>query len=337
MRKCASRVVSRRVSHAVKDSRAVLSPPVEAKTQCDLRVPEDSTGDFEALRFKLKQRQAEQAADPSKMKVAFMGCGAIGSSLLREVLAKNLIPIQNIVVCDPLEAALEAIKGEEGVRTTTCSREAVGFADVVMLCVKPNVVLSVMEEVKPALDKQLFISIAAGVRLDTLGETTAGTGVRWARAMPNVACLVGSSASTYFPCNECSEEDIERTEAIFDSCGTSTRLSNEALLDAATGVAGSGVAFIFMIIEAMADGGVRAGLTRKLALQLASQTVLGAAMLQQQHGAHPGELKDMVCSPGGATIEAVAALEDAGLRAAMIEAVRVATKKSAELGNVKST
>eukprot|EP01059_Diplonema_ambulator_P005697 TRINITY_DN15481_c0_g1_i1.p2 TRINITY_DN15481_c0_g1~~TRINITY_DN15481_c0_g1_i1.p2 ORF type:complete len:209 (+),score=36.41 TRINITY_DN15481_c0_g1_i1:236-862(+) len=195
---------------------------------------------------------------------------------------------------------------------------------------------AVLNGVRGVAGGKLFISIAAGVDLATLQRPLEGcNGVRWVRVMPNIACTMGESASSYTPDDKCTEADIEAANSILKACGKAFLLKDEYLLNAATGVAGSGIAYVFLFIEALADGGVRAGLPRPTALALAAQTVLGASKMVLQTpppGSHPGVLKDAVCSPGGTTIEAVSTLERHGFRSAVIEAVTAASQKSIVLG-----
>ena len=256
----------------------------------------------------------------------------MGGAILKKLLASGFVAHENVVVGE-LESQVERLQKDLGVRVTADLKEATSFADVVIMAVKPHTIFSVMDVVRPVLRDQLFISIAAGVTLDTLNSTTtAHKQIRWVRVMPNVACLVGESATAYFPHPACSEEDSKTVEAIFGKCGLILPVATEPLLDASTGVAGCGIAYIFLVLEALADGGVKAGLTRAVAQQLATQTVLGAAAMQKETGTHPGPLKDMVCSPGGTTIRAVSSLEKNGLRYAMMDAVHTAFSHAQEVG-----
>eukprot|EP01063_Lacrimia_lanifica_P022741 TRINITY_DN30266_c0_g1_i1.p1 TRINITY_DN30266_c0_g1~~TRINITY_DN30266_c0_g1_i1.p1 ORF type:complete len:299 (+),score=109.97 TRINITY_DN30266_c0_g1_i1:85-897(+) len=257
----------------------------------------------------------------------------MGTAIIRGLLAKGVYDAGDVVVAEVVPEARTRLAQELGVRVTADVKEAVAAADVVVVAVKPHLILPIMQGCREALGKQLLISIAAGVTLDSLQQSTVGApGVRWVRVMPNVACTVGESASTFFAAPECVPADVDVTKKILSACGIAVALPNEGLLDAATGTSGSGIAYIFLVLEAIADGGVRAGLPRPIAQQLATQTVLGAAKLQKQTGTHPGVLKDSVCSPGGTTIEAVATLERQGLRSSMIEAVQSAFLKARDLG-----
>ena len=266
-------------------------------------------------------------------KISFIGGGAMGSAMLGGMLEKGIVSKNDVVVADLLPAARERAM-ELGVRATDSALEAARASDISVICLKPNVIQPVLREIHSELSNKLVISIAAGVKLQSLSEF-GNSSIRWVRVMPNTACLVGESASSFTPSASCTEEDIRITEQLLNSCGIATFLKSEDLLDAATGVAGSGIAYVYLFIEALADGGVRAGLPRATAIKLATQTVLGGAKMQLSTSKHPMVLKDEVCSPGGTTIEAVSALEEHGLRHAVIRAVTAATDKSRQLGAPK--
>jgi pyrroline-5-carboxylate reductase len=203
-------------------------------------------------------------------------------------------------------------------------------ADVVFLAVKPQYVAAAAPEARPALhDSKLVVSIVAGATLAALAERL-GT-KRLVRVMPNTPCLVGESAAAYCLGESATRDDGEFVRRLLGAVGTALEL-DEQLLDAVTGLSGSGPAYGYVIIEALADGGVRMGLPRDAALLLAAQTILGAAKMVLQTGEHPAVLKDRVASPGGTTIAGLQALEDRGIRGALIAAVEAATRRSAELG-----
>ncbi|KAJ9439200.1 Pyrroline-5-carboxylate reductase [Diplonema papillatum] len=266
-------------------------------------------------------------------KVGFIGAGAMGSAIVKGLLSKQLVGEKDIVVAEMMQGVREKLAKETNVRTSAESADAVVGCDVTVLCVKPHHVNSVIDSVKQHFrEGHVLISIAAGVSLFTLQSMTKGRPVKWARAMPNIACTVGQSASAYALGANCSKTDERVVAAILSACGLAVKVPEEKLLDACTGVAGSGIAYVFLFAEALADGGVRAGLPRPTAMALAHQTILGAATMLQTTNQHPGLLKDMVCSPGGTTIEAVSTLERMGLRTAVIEAVYAASEKSVELG-----
>jgi pyrroline-5-carboxylate reductase len=192
-------------------------------------------------------------------------------------------------------------------------------------------VYAVLEEVRPAITPEhCVVSIAAGVTLDQLAEQL-GTDCRLVRVMPNTPCLLGESASAYSPGENASEEDVLLVERLLGAVGKAVRLP-EKLLDAVTGLSASGPAFVYVMIEALSDGGVRVGLPRDVATLLAAQTVLGSARMVLETGLHPGALKDMVASPGGTTIAGLHALERGGARAALMDAVEAAARRATELG-----
>jgi pyrroline-5-carboxylate reductase len=209
--------------------------------------------------------------------------------------------------------------------------EAVGSAEVIVLSVKPQAMARLLSEVAPKITpKHLVISIAAGVPIAAL-ERTLGASARIIRAMPNTPCLVGLGATAISGGEHATAKDLEVAKTLFDSVGFTT-VVEENLLDAVTGLSGSGPAYIFLIIEALSDAGVKVGLSRHTALRLAAQTVLGSAKLVLETGQHPGHLKDQVTSPGGTAIAGLHTLEAGGLRTTLIDAVEVATRRARELG-----
>jgi pyrroline-5-carboxylate reductase len=208
---------------------------------------------------------------------------------------------------------------------------AVKEAAIIVLSVKPQVMEKVLAEIGPSLDaSKLVISIAAGIPIAAL-ERQVGHGVRVIRTMPNTPALVGAGATALSPGEHATEADLAQAKALFDAIGM-TVVVDEPLLDAVTGLSGSGPAYIFLIIEALADGGVKAGLARDQAQELAAQTVLGSAKLLIETGEHPGRLKDQVTSPGGTAIAGLHTLEAGGLRTTLMDAVEAATFRSRELG-----
>jgi pyrroline-5-carboxylate reductase len=264
-------------------------------------------------------------------RVGFLGAGKMATALARGWRAAGLVAAESIVASDPLPQAREAFRADTGFRVTVDNREVVNSADVLVLAVKPQVMRSLLAEIKPVVSsKHLVISIAAGV---TMPQLTDGLGAdrRLVRVMPNTPCLVGASASGYSVGDHATTEDAALVDRLMNAVGRAFRLP-EHLLDAVTGLSGSGPAFIYVIIEALSDGGVRVGLPRDVATALAAQTVLGSAKMVLETGAHTGVLKDAVTSPGGTTIAGLHALERGGLRAALIDAVQAATQRSAELG-----
>ena len=255
----------------------------------------------------------------------------MGTALIKGILAKKLCRPADIIARDAMPKAVEAFrKSVPGCKVAQNGLEVADAADVVLVCVKPGDTVPVMAALAPGKSAPLLISIAAGVKLDAL-ERAAGPRPRVVRVMPNTPAMVGQGASAYAPGQHATSKDAALTEKLLGAVGTVVRVS-EKHLDAVTGLSGSGPAYIYTVIEALADGGVLAGLPRETALQLATQTVIGAAEMVVATGLHPAVLRDMVTSPGGTTIAGLAVLEKNGLRSSLMEAVRAATARSIELG-----
>ncbi len=263
--------------------------------------------------------------------LGFLGAGKMATALAKGFIGAGLTSPEQVIASDPSAEALKSFGKETGARTTGSNLEVVRAADVLLLAVKPAHVASVLEEIRRQFTgRHLLISIAAGVPLARL-EAGLNPSARLVRVMPNTPALVGASASGFAVNKFATPKDIELVRKLLSSIGVAFELK-ESLLDAVTGLSGSGPAYIYMVIEALSDGGVAAGLPRDVATQLAAQTVLGSARMVLQTGLHPGLLKDMVTSPGGTTIEGLHELEKGKLRAALISAVRAAADKSKKLG-----
>lgn len=263
--------------------------------------------------------------------IGFIGAGKMGSALIEGILKAGIVKPENIGASDVYEPFLEELKTKFGIRVSTKNSEIVKESDILILAVKPQTLGSVLENLKAEItSEKLLISIAAGVPLSTY-ENALLEGTRVIRVMPNIAATVSEAASGISPGKNTTPEDIKAALEIFSAVGTAVQVP-ESLMDAVTGLSGSGPAFIFPVIEAMADGAVLEGMDRKSALTLAAQTVLGAAKMALETGMHPGELKDMVTSPAGTTIEGIHALEEAGIRAAFMNAVIRASERSKALG-----
>ena len=264
-------------------------------------------------------------------RIGFLGAGKMATALARGWLAAGLAQPERVIASDPLAPAREAFAADTGLRAVADNREAVAASDLLVLAVKPQSMKAVLAEISPVVtSRHLVVSIAAGVTLRQLAEGLGGER-RLIRVMPNTPCLVGASAAAYSPGEAATAEDVSLVDRLLNAVGRAFRLP-ESLLDAVTGLSGSGPAFVYVIIEALSDGGVRVGLPRDVATALAAQTVFGAAKMVVETGTHPGVLKDMVASPGGTTIAGLHALERGGLRAALMNAVEEATRRSAELG-----
>lgn len=263
--------------------------------------------------------------------IGFVGAGNMASALIRGLLASAAWPKESILASDVDESRLEHLAAETGVRTTTDNALVAGQSDVVVIAVKPQVVDRVLAALADHLRPEtLVVSIAAGVSIEVL-EGRLPSHARVVRTMPNTPAIAGAGATAIARGTHATSEDIATAKAIFSQVGRVVVL-DETLLDAVTGLSGSGPAYIMLIIEALADGGVKMGLHRDTALLLAAQTVYGSAKLLLETGEHPGRLKDMVTSPGGTAIAGLHTLESGALRRTLIDAVESATLRARELG-----
>ena len=269
----------------------------------------------------------------SRKTVGFVGSGNMGEALIHGLLHGHLCRPEQIVCSDVRPERLKWIRDTYGVRGTSHNTEVVKQSDIVVLSVKPQTMKQVIEEVSKHLDfSKLIISIAAGVPLQAI-ESCAQKELKLVRVMPNICVSVREGASAISGGKHITKDDLMIAKTIFDSVGKSVFIE-ENLLDAVTGLSGSGPAYIFLIIDALADAGVKMGLSRHDSLVLASQTVLGAAKMLMETKEHPGKLKDMVTSPGGTAIAGLHTLEGGGLRTTLINAVEVATERSRALGEM---
>lgn len=265
-----------------------------------------------------------------KSKIGFIGCGAMARALAGGLIEAGVAPSQ-ISASDPFAAARNQFEQAIGAKAVETNTEVVSHADILVLAVKPGAVGPVLAELDATIAaRPLWISIAAGVPLEKL-QSALPDGTRIVRTMPNTPALVGAGATAYFPGPSVDDSDLILIEAVLEAAGWCWRAPNEDLLDAVTGLSGSGPAYVFLILEALADAGVRQGLPRDAAQSLATRTVLGAAKLALETGTHPGVLKDQVTSPGGTTIAGLEQLEAHGVRAALYDAVRAATERSKAL------
>lgn len=264
--------------------------------------------------------------------VGFLGSGMMASALMDGLVLNKAVSSSGAIYCsDPWDQARE-LASKKGYHSTDSNVEVCqNSTDAVIIAVKPNVVSDVCKSISSVNSDAVIVSIAAGVTIKTLESSLPGR--RVVRVMPNTPCLVGQAAVGFALGTHANEKDREIVNTIFGSVGLAMEVK-EPLLDAVTGLSGSGPAYVFQFIEALSDGGVRAGLPRNVATQLAAQTVKGAAEMVLQTGKHPGLLKDGVTSPGGTTIAGVEALEKGGFRAATISAVTAATRRSMQLGGV---
>jgi pyrroline-5-carboxylate reductase len=263
--------------------------------------------------------------------IGFLGAGKMATALAGGFIRAGLATAADVMAGDPVPAACASFAKDVGARTTASNAEVVAFANVVVLAVKPDHVAAVLGDVRGKFTgNHLLVSIAAGVPLAKL-EASLEPGSRVIRVMPNTPALLGSSATAYSLGKSARPEDGQLAQKLFSSVGIAFAVK-EPLLDAVTGLSGSGPAYVYLVIEGLSDGGVAAGLPRDIATKLAAQTVLGSARMVLETGMHPGALKDMVTSPGGTTIEGLHELEKGKVRAAFISAVRAATEKSRKLG-----
>lgn len=264
--------------------------------------------------------------------LAFIGVGTMGEAILKGLLGAGTTSPERVRVSHPRPDRLEELRTRYGVAAFQGNGDAAEGADVVVFCVKPQILTKVMDEVGPQMTREtLAISIAAGVPIAAM-EKRLHREARIVRVMPNTPCLVGAGASGVAAGPHATPEDLATVEQIFQSVGI-TVIVDENLIDATTGLSGSGPAYIFLVIEALADGGVKVGLSRSRAMKLAAHTVYGAARLLIETGAHPGLLKDQVTSPGGTAIAGIHTLEAGGLRTTLINAVEAATRRAKELGD----
>ncbi len=264
-------------------------------------------------------------------RLVIIGGGNMGEAILKGLIAAQLIKPQQVTVTDIVEARLAYLRETYAVEALTDNGKAVAQADLVILAVKPQDIVATVQDIAPAMSgHKAVISIAAGVPTAKI-ESAFGKPVRVVRVMPNTPALVLAGAAGLCAGSHATAADLEMARTLFDALGKTVVVS-EYLMDAVTGLSGSGPAYIFVLIEALADGGVKMGLTREAALTLSAQTVYGSAKLLLETGLHPGELKDRVTSPAGTTIAGLHALEERAFRAAVMDAIERATLRSRELG-----
>ncbi|MCP5043006.1 MAG: pyrroline-5-carboxylate reductase [bacterium] len=265
-------------------------------------------------------------------RIGFIGCGAMAQALAGGLVAAG-VRASTLHGADLAPEQRKQFEEDLGIETTAANEQLVAACDVIVMSVKPDIVAPVLSGLAdtPALETKLWISLAAGIGLGTY-ESRLPKGARVVRSMPNTPALVGEGATALCPNANASADDLDIARALFSAVGITWVTRSEEQLDAVTGLSGSGPAYVFLILEALGDAGVRQGLPRDAAYQLAFQTVLGAAKLAIESGEHPGALKDRVTSPGGTTIAGLEKLESGGVRAAIYDAVAAATARSKELG-----
>lgn len=264
-------------------------------------------------------------------KIGFIGAGAMAGALISGLVKANLVNPQQIFASDINREQLERLASKLGINTTKDNKELVGKVDIVVLAVKPQGMEGVLADVRSiAKGDQLFISIAAGITVGFL-ETGLPT-IPVIRVMPNTPSLVGEGAAAIALGAYANQQHEDLATAIFGAVGKVVTVK-ENLLDGVTGLSGSGPAYVYIMLEALSDAGVRVGLPRDVATTLAAQTLLGAAKMVLETGEHPGKLKDMVTTPGGTTIAGLQALEEGGLRATLIKGVIAATNRAQEMSS----
>lgn len=265
------------------------------------------------------------------IRIGLIGTGKMATALARGWTQSRWIAADHVAGTDVLSEAREHFTKATACRTLSSIGEVVAESDVLILAVKPQHMAGAMADMRDRLsDRHLIVSIAAGVTLAKMSQAL-GEKRRLVRVMPNTPALVGAGASAFAKGGTATAEDAKLVEQMLSTVGVAVEVP-ENLLDAVTGLSGSGPAYIYQIIEALSDGGVRVGLPRNIATKLAAQTVLGAARMVLETGEHPGTLKDAVTSPGGTTIAGLHAMEAGGVRGHLINAVVAATERSKELG-----
>ena len=263
-------------------------------------------------------------------KIGFVGAGKMATAMIEGLLSKGLYKKDEIIACSRTQKTKDRISKDLGIEATTDASKVFSSADIIVIAVKPNQIKEILTtNIEANSTKKLLISIAAGIKIHTIESYVPDS--RIVRVMPNVCCTVLESASSYTLGSRATKEDAQKVKEILEAIGIAFEVPEEKI-DAVTGLSGSSPAYMFMVIDALADGGVLMGLPRDVALKLAAQTMLGSAKTVLETGKHPEELKDSVCSPGGTTIEGVKVLEEYGMRGAFIAAVKASAEKSKEMG-----
>jgi pyrroline-5-carboxylate reductase len=266
-----------------------------------------------------------------KKKIAVIGIGNMGGALLKGMMRRSWARPENFIASDSDGSRLEVFSKELKVRTTENNSKAAKDADIILLAVKPQILDQVLEEIGGGLSsKQILVSVVAGVKTEHISSYIKKE-IPVVRAMPNISALIGESATAISRGKHASKDDMKLAREILESVGTVVEVQ-EYLMDAVTGLSGTGPMYVFLIVEGLSDAGVKVGLSRDVANALSVQTLLGAAKMIKETNMHPAKLKDLVTSPGGTAIAALHSLEKSGLKAMLIDAVETATKRSQELG-----
>lgn len=263
-------------------------------------------------------------------RIGFIGCGNMAKAMIGGIIASELVEAKNIIASDSYLKGLEDSREKYGINITQDNKEVVSNSDVVFLAIKPNMYEAVIKEISEVTkENTIIVTIAPGKTLAKIGEAF-GKDVKVLRTMPNTPALVGAGVTAICPNESIIKEELEMLKSIIGTFSLVEEIE-EKLFDAVVSVSGSSPAYVFMFIEAMADAAVMQGMPRDKAYRFAAQSVMGSAKMVLETQKHPGELKDMVCSPGGTTIEAVAVLEEKGLRTAIIEAMKACGEKSSKM------
>jgi len=263
--------------------------------------------------------------------MGIVGTGNMGSAILRGIVDAGYIQAERIIAYDVSGRRLNELTADfPGINTVKSCAGVAQNADLILIAVKPIYVRDVLDEMKPYLNGKAVLSIAAGWTVGMLERELRGSGASYLRVMPNTPALVGEGMTAICDDTTFSQEDFDFAKGIFDAVGK-TKVLPERLFDGVVAISGSSPAYVYMMIEAMADAGVKEGLPRSYAYEMAAQSVLGSALMVLNSGTHPAALKDAVCSPGGTTIEAVEELERKGFRAAVMDAMKVCAEKSREM------
>ena len=260
-------------------------------------------------------------------KIGFIGCGNMGQAMIGGIVKSGLVPPEQVYAADPSEQNLNHVQKEYGICVTQDTLVPAKKCDILVLSVKPYLYADVIEEIRDTVKQDVVIVMIAAGQTIAVNEARFGRNIKIVRAMPNTPALVGEGMAALCANSYVTDEEKNEVREIFESFGKAEFVA-ENMMDVVAGVSGSSPAYVYMFIEALADGAVLQGMPRQQAYTFAAQAVLGSARMVLETGMHPGALKDMVCSPGGTTIEAVASLEQDGLRAAVIRAVDVCTEKS---------
>lgn len=265
------------------------------------------------------------------LKLGFLGVGNMGGAILRGVLSAGFLGEEDIAVCRRNRRKLEELSDEfPGLTCTESAIELAEMCDMIILAVKPQYLGDILQEIREELNNKAVISIAAGWTVKQLSDALTGCNATYLRAMPNTPAMVGEGMTAICEDTTFDQDDFDFAKGVFDAVGR-TLVLPERLFDGVIAISGSSPAYVFMMIEAMADAGVREGIPRASAYEMAAQTLLGSALMVLQTGKHPAALKDAVCSPAGTTIEAVEELERKGFRASIMDAMKVCAEKSRQM------